>query len=47
MAEGHQHVNVIIHNDFSNYPQELLEQLKGAEGCVWAVGTPMNMVSRE
>lgn len=47
MAEGHQHVNVIIHNDFSNYPQELLEQLKGADGCVWAIGTPISMVSRE
>ena len=47
MADGHAHVNVIIHNDFSTYPQELLEQIKGAEGCVWAIGTPISMVSRE
>jgi uncharacterized protein YbjT (DUF2867 family) len=47
MADGHAHVNVIMHNDFSIYPQELLEQLKGAEGCVWAIGIPISMVSRE
>jgi uncharacterized protein YbjT (DUF2867 family) len=47
MAEGHQHVNVITHSDFGDYPQEVLEQLKGAEGCVWALGTPISMVSRE
>lgn len=47
LAEGHKIVNVIIHNDFGDYPQELLEQLKGAEGCVWAIGTPISMVSKE
>jgi len=47
MAEGHQHDIVIPHADFGNYPQELLDQLKGADGCVWAVGTPISMVTRE
>lgn len=28
-------VTIIQHNDFSAYPPELLEQLAGAEGCVW------------
>jgi uncharacterized protein YbjT (DUF2867 family) len=37
-AEGHEKVKVILHKDFSNYPPELLEKLKGAEGCVWALG---------
>jgi nucleoside-diphosphate-sugar epimerase len=33
-------VNVIIHNDFMNYDApSLQEQLKGAKGCVWALGT--------
>jgi len=36
MAEGHEKVEVIIHNDFGNYPEGLLEKLKGAEGCDWA-----------
>ncbi|KAH0537358.1 hypothetical protein FGG08_005837 [Glutinoglossum americanum] len=47
MADGHPHVNVITHGDFNSYPPELLEQLKGAEGCVWAVGVSVSMVSRE
>lgn len=37
-AEGHEKVNVILHKDFSNYPPDLLEKLRGAEGCVWALG---------
>ncbi|KAI0376393.1 hypothetical protein F5Y04DRAFT_266448 [Hypomontagnella monticulosa] len=31
-------VTVIEHKDFSSYPPELLEQLTGAEGCIWAIG---------
>ncbi len=37
-AEGHEKVHVIIHKDFNNYPPEVLEKLRGAEGCVWALG---------
>ncbi len=29
---------VIIHKDFENYPPEVLDQLKGATGCIWAQG---------
>ena len=28
-------VKVLIHTDFSSYPPSLLEQLEGADGCVW------------
>lgn len=28
-------VEVIYHNDFSTYPTELMEQLRGAEACLW------------
>ena len=38
LAENQAKANVIIHKDFEVYPQELLEQLKGATGCVWAQG---------
>ena len=27
----------ISHQDFSQYPNELLEQMKGAQGCLWYV----------
>ena len=46
-AEGHEKVNVILHKDFNNYPSDLLERLKGAEGCVWALGISQNIVPEE
>lgn len=46
-AEGHEKVKVIIHDDFNSYPTELLEQLRGAEGCVWAQGISITKVTRE
>ena len=30
-------VKVIQHEEFSQYPDELLEQLRGAMGCIWCV----------
>jgi hypothetical protein len=29
-------INVIIHKDFAQYDSAVLDQLKGARGCVWA-----------
>ena len=46
-AEGHEKVKVIIQKDFNSYPTELLEQLKGAEGCVWAQGISILKVTSE
>lgn len=31
-------VKVILHQDFSSWPSSILEQLEGAEGCIWAAG---------
>ncbi len=28
-------VSVILHDDYSSYPDELLDQLARAEGCFW------------
>lgn len=28
-------VHVILHQDFDTYPQELLGQLEGSQGCIW------------
>ncbi|KAK8042443.1 Botcinic acid biosynthesis cluster B protein 16 [Apiospora phragmitis] len=39
-------VNVIIHKDFGTYDDEVLAQLKGAAGCVWAIGVAQSQVSR-
>ncbi|KAI1775862.1 putative nucleoside-diphosphate-sugar epimerase [Hypoxylon cercidicola] len=40
-------INVIIHKDFEKYDSELLSQLKGASGCVWALGISQTQVSKE
>ncbi|KAL6709630.1 hypothetical protein ACN47E_001058 [Coniothyrium glycines] len=47
MAEGHDKARVIIHKDFKNYSQSLLEELKDAQGCVWAQGVSQNDVNKE
>lgn len=46
MAEGHTKANVIIHNDFNTYNEEVLANLKGAEGCIFALGISVNAVSK-
>ncbi|KAI3319486.1 putative nucleoside-diphosphate-sugar epimerase [Xylariaceae sp. AK1471] len=40
-------INVIIHKDFANYDSAVLDQLKGARGCVWALGISQTQVSKE
>ncbi|KAF2733762.1 hypothetical protein EJ04DRAFT_494793 [Polyplosphaeria fusca] len=46
MAEGHDKAKVIIHKDFNTYDSGLLEELKDAQGCVWALGTSQNSVNK-
>lgn len=40
-------VKVIVHKDFETYPADLLAELKGASGCVWALGIAQFQVSRQ
>lgn len=47
MAEGHVKAKVIIHTDFKVYDKALLDELKDAQGCVWALGVSQNDVSKE
>ncbi|QSZ31087.1 hypothetical protein DSL72_000648 [Monilinia vaccinii-corymbosi] len=50
LAESHAHhakAHVIIHKDFKDYPESVLEQLRGAEGCVWALGISSSGLSTE
>ncbi|KAJ8115276.1 hypothetical protein OPT61_g3038 [Boeremia exigua] len=46
MAEGHDKVEVILHNDFKAYDQALLDKLNDAQGCVWALGVSQNDVDQ-
>lgn len=43
-AEGKDKVRVYIHKDFHSYPKEILDELRGAKGCVWALGVSQNDV---
>jgi len=47
MADGKKDIQVIIHKDYSSYPPELLAQLQGADGCIWAQGVSQTQVSKE
>jgi len=47
LAEGHPQVTVIQHDDFTKYPPDVLEKLKGAEGCIWALGISQTEVKAE
>ncbi len=40
-------INVILHNDFTEYNADVLAQLSGASGCVWALGTGQNTVTKQ
>ncbi|KAJ5468742.1 hypothetical protein N7475_006494 [Penicillium sp. IBT 31633x] len=40
-------VSVITHKDFESYTPELLDQLKDADGCVWALGISQTKVTKE
>jgi malate/lactate dehydrogenase len=47
MAEGHEKAKVILHKDYKTYDKALLDELKDAQGCVWAQGISQNAVSKE
>jgi uncharacterized protein YbjT (DUF2867 family) len=40
-------INVIIHKNFEQYDKALLDSLKGATGCVWALGISQTQVGKE
>ncbi|KAK7403913.1 hypothetical protein QQX98_010320 [Neonectria punicea] len=40
-------VTVIIQKDFSHYRSDVLDQLKGASGAVWALGISQTKVSKD
>jgi len=40
-------VHVIQHSDFGTYPKSVLDELRGANGCVWALGISQTQVNAE
>ena len=47
-AKGHAKANVILQSDFSRYPPNVLNQLQGADGCIWAQGaTSVGMTEKD
>ena len=47
MAEGHDKAKVFIHKDFQTYDKALLDELRDAEGCVWALGCSQTAVNKQ
>ncbi|KAI9163909.1 Leucinostatins biosynthesis cluster protein T [Paramyrothecium foliicola] len=37
-VQGNPKARVIMHDDFSTYPDDLMEALAGAEACIWTIG---------
>jgi len=46
-AEGQEKAHTVLHEDFSKYPDSLLEKLKGATACIWALGISQTSVTKE
>ncbi|KAH7420163.1 hypothetical protein BKA64DRAFT_34464 [Cadophora sp. MPI-SDFR-AT-0126] len=46
-AEGHAKAMVIIHKDFAEYGDEVLDGLKDVKGVVWALGISASQVGKE
>ncbi|PWY64848.1 hypothetical protein BO83DRAFT_440522 [Aspergillus eucalypticola CBS 122712] len=40
-------IQVLIHEDFQRYEPDLLQKLKDADGCVWALGTSTTNVTED
>lgn len=47
MLEGNNdpRINVITHQNFAQYDPDVLSKLRGAEGCIWALGISQTQVS--
>ncbi|PVH80519.1 hypothetical protein DL98DRAFT_459562 [Cadophora sp. DSE1049] len=46
-AEGHAKAKVIIHKDFAEYGEDVLEGLRDVKGVVWALGISATQVGKE
>lgn len=46
-AEGHSKAKVILHKDFTEYGDDVLDGLKDVKGVVWALGISATQVGKE
>lgn len=46
-AEGHAKARVILHKDFAEYADDVLDGLKDVKGVVWALGISATQVGKE
>ena len=44
-AVGVDNVSLVIHKDFSAYPESVPEQSKGAVGCLWTLVVLVGQIS--
>ncbi|KAJ4251379.1 hypothetical protein NW762_011360 [Fusarium torreyae] len=47
LATGDTRVNIIIHKNFAKYEAGIIDQIKGANGVVWALGISQLKVTKE
>ena len=40
LSQHNPKLTTIIHKDFNSYPESVLDQLSGAQACIWALGAP-------
>ncbi|KAF7303145.1 NAD(P)-bd-dom domain-containing protein [Mycena kentingensis (nom. inval.)] len=43
----HSKAQIIVHTDYTQYPDDLLERLKGAAACIWAQGISQTQVNKD
>ncbi|KAK5996827.1 Leucinostatins biosynthesis cluster protein T [Cladobotryum mycophilum] len=45
--ESHPKAQVVMHQDFSQYPEEMMRRFEGAEACLWAIGGKVNQFNHD
>ncbi|KAJ6443211.1 nucleoside-diphosphate-sugar epimerase [Purpureocillium lavendulum] len=46
-VESHPKVEVVMHQDFSSYPEALLRRLEGSQACIWAIGGRIDQLKHD
>ncbi|KAM0451207.1 hypothetical protein ACHAPV_010053 [Trichoderma viride] len=46
-VESHPKAEVVLHQDFSQYPEEMMRRFEGAEICLWAIGGRVNQFNND
>ncbi|KND89666.1 hypothetical protein TOPH_05659 [Tolypocladium ophioglossoides CBS 100239] len=46
-VESHPKAEVVMHQDFAQYPEALMRRLDGAQACIWAIGGRMDQFKND